>query len=114
MLELILWCALCSPKKPVHPFFDRTAKIELALSLTTASFDVAQSCHNLATGGHEYWLPGRCPGITAIDYAFVGVEELAAYAFHRHGHHKLERLVRLVSVEEQARGIEFSHAHGAW
>lgn len=121
MLETLLFCAMCLPNAPVakpmqptHQFYDRFAKIELSASVTVAAFDIAQSCHNLATGGHEDWVPGRCHGVTLVDLVFVAVEEVAVYGLHRHGHHKLERLARLVSVEEQTRGIIYSKQHGAW
>lgn len=121
MLETLLFCAMCLPNAPVakpiapaHQFYDRFAKVEITASLSVAAFDIAQSCHNLATGGREYWLPGRCHGVTLVDLGFVALEEVAAYALHRHGHHKLERILRLVSVEEQTRGIIYSKQHGAW
>lgn len=104
-----------APAKPVHHFYDHPAKIELAIATTSAAFDIGQTCHNLANGGREYWIPTQhCPQITLLVLGGVAAQESLAYVFHRTGHHKLERLIRLVTIEENTRAIIYSKQHGAW
>lgn len=104
-----------APAKPVHAFYDRPAKIELAVASIAVAFDTAQTCHNLANGGREIWLPTQhCPQVTLLLLGQVAAQEGLAYVFHRTGHHKLERLIRLVTIEENTRAIIYSKQHGAW
>lgn len=104
-----------APANSVHRFYDHPAKIELAVATSAAAFDIGQTCHNLATGGREVWLPTQhCPQITLVLLGSVAAQEGIAYMFHRTGHHKLERLIRLFTIEENTRAIIYSKQHGAW
>lgn len=100
--------------KPTHKFYDKPAKIELAVAITTASFDMGQTCHNLATGGREYWLTQSCGKNVAITAGILGAQEALAYGLHRVHAHKLERIVRFFSIEQNTLGIALSKKAGAW
>ena len=100
---------------PEHKFYDRQAKIELAAAITMAAFDIAQTCHNLANGGREYFLPTQsCAKTNALLFGQVAIQELIVYGLHRHGHHKLERYARLFTVGANLEGVIYSKAHGAF
>jgi len=98
-----------------HHFYDIPGKILFGTALTVAAFDTAQTCHNLATGGHEDWLSTRhCSQATLIIMGQVAAQESLAWVLHRTHHHKLERLIRFFTIEEDTRGIIYSKEHGAW
>lgn len=99
---------------PVHRFYDKPAKIELTASLSLAAFDMGQTCHNLATGGREYWMTQSCAGDIGIVLGVHAAQEGLAYLLHRTGHHHLERFTRLYTIQAHVRGILYSKQHGAW
>ena len=103
------------PAVQLRPFYDRQAKIELGLELAADAFDNAQTCHNLANGGREYWLPTQsCAGATALLTAQVAGVEFSAYLLHRTHHEKLAHVVRWFAIAQSTRGIVYSKQHGAW
>lgn len=107
-------CAYTTQRPPVHRFYDRPARYQLAAVLTMEAADAAQTCHNLANGGFEFKLPSQnCAADTAMLFGAAGLQELAAYALHRTGHHKLERYARLVTIGFNLSGLNYSVRHGA-
>lgn len=98
----------------LHKFYDKPAKIELALASSAAAFDMGQTCHNLATGGREYALTQSCSKNVGITTGILGAQELLALGLHKTGHHRLERLARLWSTPNNLEGAVRSKLHGAW
>lgn len=121
-LALLFFCCMATrsaieaPKpKLEHRFYDRPAKIELALAVTASAFDNGQSCYNVSRGGPEVMLPTQsCAGITAILTSEVAIQELAAYFLHRTHHHKLERVIRFVTITANTEAIIYSKHYGAF
>jgi hypothetical protein len=114
MRFLIFLLLVCPCMAQEHKFYDRIGKLELAGDLAMAAADSAQTCHNLATGGHEYMLRTQnCAKVNIALFGQVAIQEGVAYFLHRTGHHKIERVARLFSIEENARGIAYSAKHGA-
>lgn len=98
----------------LHRFYDRPAKIELTAATAAAVFDMAQTCHNLATGGVEYTLTQSCARNVAITAGILGAQEGLAFGLHKLAWHRLERLARLWSTPNNIEGIVQSKRHGAW
>lgn len=95
-------------------FFDKPAKIAFAANMTMFSLDAAQTCHNLANGGHERFLPTQsCAGATAIMGAEMAGLWLGAHFAHRRGLHKLERVLEWTMPVVNTRAIIYSKEHGA-
>jgi hypothetical protein len=112
---LFFCCMTVPPHKLEHRFYDRPAKIELAAAVTLSAFDSAQSCYNVTHKGHENFLPTQsCAGITTMLTAEVAGQEVLAYMFHRTHHHKLERMVRFISISANLDGIIYSKRKGAF
>lgn len=94
-------------------FFDKPAKIAFAANMTLLAADSAQTCHNLANGGRERFLPTQsCAGATAIMGAEMGALWLGANLAHKLGHHKIERIAEWVMPTVNIRAIIYSHQHG--
>jgi hypothetical protein len=98
----------------VH-YWDKWNKIEAVSMFSLASFDMAQSCHNVRSGGHEDFLPVQnCAAIVGMvaagEVGAIGISIL----LHKTGHHKLERIPMLLMIQADTRGIIYSHSHGAW
>lgn len=113
-IALVMASVAARPKPVVHHFYDKPAKLELALAGTAAALDMAQTCHNLATGGVEYTLTQSCAADVGITMGILGMQELLALGLHKTGHHKLERLARLWSTTNNIEGAVRSKMHGAW
>lgn len=112
---LLLFYCLPACAQQSHPFYDTPAKIQVAAVITLGSFDLAQSCYNVTHGGREDWLPTQsCEKLTGIFVAGFFVQESAAKIFHHYGHHKLERLVRFVSIGANSAGLIYSKQHGSF
>ena len=113
-------------------FWDKINKIEFGAMTSLAAFDMAQTCHNLASrrtvqalsptpgvtvpvviGGHEDFLPTQsCAGAVGLTAAFDASALGLSYLFHRTHHLKLERIPMLLMGEQSARGIVYSKLHG--
>lgn len=114
-VALVVAMVLAKPvPKPQHHFYDKLAKIELAADGGLAAFDMAQTCHNLSTGGHEAWMTQSCGANIGIVLGVHAAQEGLAYFLHRTNHHKLERFARLYTGQAHLRGIIYSKKHGAW
>jgi hypothetical protein len=98
----------------VH-YWDKWNKLEAVSMFSLASFDMAQSCHNVRSGGREDFLPTQnCAAIVGMvaagEVGAIGVSML----LHKTGHHKLERIPMLLMIQADTRGIIYSRNHGAW
>lgn len=103
------------PLRPAHKFYDRPAKLELVAWGIVGGADLGQTCHALANGWQEDWIPTqRCVGLVAVSLGAIAVVELVSWALHRHGHHRLERLPRLAGIGFNAAGLVYSGRHGAF
>jgi hypothetical protein len=122
-----------SSDSPTPKFWDNINKMEFSTMTSLAAFDMAQTCHNLASrhtvhalgltpgvtvpmiiGGHEDFLPTQsCTGAVGLTAAFDASALGLSYLFHRTHHHKLERIPMLLMGEESARGIIYSRLHDA-
>jgi hypothetical protein len=123
-----------------HHFYDRTAEVELGAALALDAYDNVHTCkalsektrpiiatvtaidgiptHEVIYGPgtipafHEAYLPAStCGQVTALLTAELAGQELVAYALHRSGHHKLEKLVRFFTIEGNTQGIIYSQIH---
>lgn len=96
-------------------FLDRPSRVALIASVSLLGFDAGQTCHNLATGGHEDFLPTQsCAGTTAILAGETTAAWVGAYLAHRRGLHKLERILEWTMPVVNTRAIVYSHNHGAF
>ena len=104
--------------KPVthyHAFYDKQAKITLGIELGLNAADTAQTCNNLAHGGHEDNLPIKtCAGMVGIQLGIMASGEALSWFLHRTGHHKLERIPRWYVIYGNTYGLAYSKSHGAW
>lgn len=95
-------------------FWDRPNRIEAVTMFSLAAADMTQTCRFLARGEHERWLTQSCGANVAITAGFTAAALLGAYALHRSGHHRLERLPMLYMTATSARGIVMSKRWGGW
>jgi hypothetical protein len=95
-------------------FWDTPNKIEFASMTGLAVGDMTQTCRFLSRGWREMQLTQSCPKDVAITAAFDAGAALAAFALHKTGHHKLERIPMLYMAGASARGIIESKVNGAW
>jgi hypothetical protein len=101
------------PKRPTHPFWDRTNKIEFSIGGAAAAWDMTKTCKNLATpAGKEYNLPvSSCGGAVAFTIGEQAAAWSSAYVLHRTHHHKLERIPELFLIETNIQGAISSTVH---
>lgn len=103
------------PSRPAHKFYDRPAKLELVAWSMVGGADLAQTCRFLGRGGREDWMPVQsCVGMVGLAVGAIAVVELASWALHRHGHHRLERVPRLVGIGSNALGLGTSIGKGSF
>ncbi len=96
-------------------FWDRPNKASAVVMVSLAAADMAQTCRNLGRRGHEDFLPTQsCVGAVAITSAFEMGAIAGAWALHRRGHHKLERVPMLFMAGQSARAIAYSKSKGGW
>jgi hypothetical protein len=106
-----------APKPKVHKFYDKPGKILLGSAAALAAADVGQSCHYMANGGYEMrtalnpWPAKNCGMLSVQLFGQVAIQEGVAYFLHRTGHHKLERVTRFFSMEENVYGIIYTRKH---
>jgi hypothetical protein len=75
---------------------------------------MAQTCHNLANGGHERWTPTQsCGGIVGWGISAASAAEVLSYTLHEHNHHQLEKIVKIIGISGNTAGIIYSKKHGA-
>src|SRR5690242_12183098 len=81
-----------APAAP-HKFFDRQQLLALYVHSGMRIADTIKTCRELAHGGVEDWIPTQsCGGIVAWQAGSVGLTLGVGWMFHRHGHHRLERI----------------------
>jgi hypothetical protein len=99
-----------------HGFWDRENTFLFATSAALNAADFVVTRDNLRGGGRELnpvtsLFSGSTAGL-AVNFAgeTAGVVGLS-YAFHKMGHHKLERLVSMVNIGSSAAAVSFDLAH---
>lgn len=103
-----------SPTAKQPRFWDAHAKVAAASTIGLLAWDSANTCNNLAHGGHEDWLHTQSCGVavaemTASKIAFWG----AAYLFHRHHHDKIARVFEWAGPAWSAAGVAYSYYVGS-
>lgn len=93
-------------KSEEHKFFDKQQMIGLYAHAGVRTADTIVTCHNLANGAKEVWIPTQsCAGIAAWQAGSVAVVLGIGYLFHRTGHHTLERITPWVGTGASAAGL---------
>ena len=94
------------PKREPHKFFDKQQMIALYTHAGVRTADTIVTCHNLANGATEAWIPTQsCAGIAAWQAGSVALTLGIGYLFYKTGHHKLERLTPWFSTGASAAGL---------
>lgn len=89
-----------------HKFFDKQQMIGLYVHAGVRTADTVVTCHNIANGATEMWIPTQsCAGIAAWQAGSVGAALGIGWLFHKTGHHKLERLTPWVATSASAAGL---------
>jgi hypothetical protein len=108
--------AAAQPMPVEHRFLDRENTFLFATSAALSAADFVVTRDNLRGGGRELnpvtsLFSGSTAGL-AMNFAgeTAGVVGLS-YAFHRMGHHRLERLVSMVNIGSSAAAVSFDLAH---
>jgi len=104
-----------NPEPIVQLYWDRQNKRLATLMVSVGSFDLAQTCHSIANGGREVWMPMKsCGSLVGVGIAMgLGMTYLS-YQLHRHGHHRLERIPFIGMIASNTAGIAYSKKNGAW
>lgn len=104
------------PKRAdTHKFYDRPAKLELAIWAGVGVGDLTQTCRFMARGIREVWMPGQgCRTMVGLGVASVAGVELTGWLLHKTGHHRLERLPRLLGIAGNSAGLIVSKRRGDW
>lgn len=96
-------------------FWDLRQKVAFGTLMAAWSFDVAQTCHALANGGRETWMPTQsCGKLVVGGAALVAGTEALVYELHRHGHYKLARVLQGFAPVPNIVGIINSKRHKGW
>jgi hypothetical protein len=105
------------PEAPGHSFWDRQNTTLFLVHAGLESTDFAITHHNLSQGGRELNPMGKslCESGTAGQAVFFAGRTLGgmsiSYAFHRTGHHKLERAFTVFMIGDSSYGVAYSFAH---
>ena len=100
-----------------HSFWDLTNKTLFLSHAAIESVDFGITHHNLSRGGKEMNPEAKalCESGTPGQLVFFGGRTAAvvavSYAFHRTGHHKLERIFPLYASGDSMYGVVYSFAH---
>ena len=98
--------AVTPPKPGEHKFFDKQQIIGLYVHARVRTADTVVTCHNIANGATEMWIPTQsCTGIAVWQAASVGAALGIGWLFHKTGHHKLERMTPWVATSASAAGL---------
>ena len=88
-----------------HKFFDRQQLLALYVHSGMRLVDTIKTCRELADGGREVWIPTQsCGGITAWQIGSIGLTLGVGWMFHKHGHHRLERITPWLGTSASAAG----------
>jgi hypothetical protein len=95
------------PQLPAeHKFFDRQQVIALSVHGGVRLADTINTCRELAHGAVEDWIPTQsCAGIAVWQAGSVGLALGVGWLLHKHGHHRLERIVPWVGTGASAAGL---------
>ena len=99
-----------------HPFWDRKNSILFAATGAAATADFFVTHMNLSGGGRELNplvrpLAGSTAGL-ATNFAVETAGVIAlSYAFHRTGHHRLERLTSIVNISSSTGAVVYGLAN---
>lgn len=100
-----------TPSK-AHPFLDKPNLIAFSSLTLSRTVDAVQSCQLLSDGGREKGLPWQtCAPIATFSEGTVAAGIAGAYALHRLGHHRLERVVPWAVAVPAIVGIFQTRAH---
>ncbi len=96
-----------TPQNPEqHKFFDRQQMIALYVHAGVRTADTINTCHSVANGATEVWIPTQsCAGIAVWQAGSVGLALGVGWLFHKTGHHKLERITPWVATSASAAGL---------
>jgi hypothetical protein len=96
-----------TPQSPEqHKFFDKQQMIALYVHAGVRTADTINTCHSIANGATEVWIPTQsCAGIAAWQAGSVGLALGVGWLFHKTGHHKLERITPWVGTGASAAGL---------
>jgi len=98
-----------------HSKLRKIEKIVLVYGIGARAFDAGQTAHNLATGGHENFMPSQSPAVCVLWIAGLTIgEQIGTHELRKHGHRKLALIISLASPAGSVRGIIYSKQHGAW
>jgi len=88
-----------------HKFFDRQQLWALYVHSGMRLADTIKTCRELSHGGREVWIPTQsCGGITAWQIGSIGLTLGVGWMFHKHDHHRLERITPWVGTSASAGG----------
>jgi len=88
-----------------HKLFDRQQLFALYVHSGMRLVDAIKTCRELSHGGREVWIPTQsCGGIAAWQIGSVGLAVGVGWMFHKHGHHRLERITPWVGTSASAAG----------
>ncbi len=91
---------------PEHKFFDRQQFVALYVHAGVRTADTIETCHRLANGAVEVWIPTQsCAGVAAWQAGSVGAALGIGWIFHKTGHHKLERITPWVGTGASSAGL---------
>lgn len=87
-------------------FFDRQQLIAFYVHSGVRLADTINTCHALAHGGVEDWIPAQsCAGVAGWQVGSVGLTLAVGWLFYKTGHHKLERITPWVGTSASAAGL---------
>ncbi|HUI83590.1 MAG TPA: hypothetical protein VL240_05165 [Candidatus Binatia bacterium] len=88
-----------------HRFFDRQQLLALYIHSGMRVADAIKTCRELSHGGVEDWIPTQsCAGVVAWQGGSVGLTLGVGWLLHRHGNHRLERIVPWIGTGASAAG----------
>ena len=89
-----------------HKFFDRQQLVGFYVHSGVRVADTINTCHELANGATEVWIPTQsCAGIAVWQAGSVGLALGIGWLLHKHGNHRLERIVPWVGTSASAAGL---------
>lgn len=89
-----------------HKFFDRQQLVGLYVHSGVRVADTINTCHELAHGAMEVWIPTQsCAGVAVWQAGSVGLALGIGWLLHKHGNHRLERMAPWVGTGASAAGL---------
>ena len=102
--------------RPEHPFWDRKNSVLFAATGAAATADFFVTHLNLSGGGRELNplvrpLAGSTAGLATNFVVETAGVIAVSYAFHRMGHHRLERLTSIVNITSSTGAVIYGIAN---